>query len=1010
MYRRGKNTRFKAVSSLKWRDMLYLICFIVYLTVSGCQAYDEPGGGTDTGNDGLVTFEIKVPQTGTPESALPGTRALTDAQEGLVREVDVLVFAPSGGSFLYRAAAKTITANPETSTADYRFTAMLEETASCDIVIIANARTAVQDFLTAKGSIAFSKTDLQAGLCLTNSGKWDTQTPTPIPMWAEDMGRQVVKETVIKGIMLHRMLTRIQIKVAADNFDLREVYLYNAPSKGAVIPATASWDPTWKSTSAAPADPATGKATAVSMPAGWNRNTQPLVYTYLASEVQDKACTHEIYTFEAPAGDGSTGPDNTFLVIGGLYNGSTTVTYYRIDIAAQNSASQYEYLPLLRNHTYDFTVNSIARQGYQSADIACQAGPENTGVVLVVEHDEDLRYYVSDGHFYLAASEKIVRLPYSAAVWTTSMKIRSNYAAGWSVKASDSETDPDMTCSWITLHTALPSTGQELSYTVGVNDGWAVRRAYLHISAGIEIVITIEQESQGGVELPTVSPTGNIPSAGQTRTVTITGMFTSGIPVRVRDKYDSQAIDSNTVPANSPGGLPSSATLILPEWADEEARWLVFEYQDPGNSRWSIFHEDIQEGFNYEITTDLPEGGDLPKKPGTSQDPTVTVSGSAWPGIRIRAIDLGSLEVITDPLSVPAGNDGISRTVTLPVQAYSQWEDQPSRTVGLQWSVDGNAWTTFRTATQQGFFRIDGIIHKIYHPGTNERNNISHDGARILVTVSGDFDDGVVEVRLGPSAVQVDRVVDWVSANTATELYCRYNRTILPRSIPISYRKNINNGWENWTYEQTNNSTGNIATYVQPSIAFEMPETGRILAREDCTHAYTQLTTPYMSWSVAMGIDGNYNGENYNYDHTSGYPTYDISNGGCAAYYEGSDPNDAVRGQGKWYLWGDGRNEYTGEAQLFRLPRSQERDTALGLEIGTEYWTFMPGYNPTYMSTVQILENKWSIEYKYKPTAMTYVNYNPPYFIKTRCVRFPSAGEQQQIDNGGYAPDVITTY
>ncbi|MCD8032527.1 MAG: hypothetical protein LUF85_17330 [Bacteroides sp.] len=943
---------------------------------------------------------------------------MTGAQETQVQEVNILVFEPSGGNFLYSASAKTITKNPENSNNDYKFTAKLEEHTGCDIVLITNANSAVQAFLTAQGSTPFTKATLQSGLNLNTTdsyhdsdGKWDTTTPALFPMWGERQNLAIAKNAVIEGIMLHRMVSRINFYVAADNFNLREVYLYNSLTTGAILPNATHWDATWKESGAAPTDPEVGKATAPSLPTGWTYTTSPLIYSYLNSEVTDKTCVNEIYTFEAPAGDASAGPANTYLVIGGNYESSTDITYYRIDIAEKNSAGMYEYLPLLRNHTYEFTLNSVARKGYSTADMAAQAGPENTDVVLIVEHDSELHYFVSDSHYYLGVDQKIVRLPYSISSQTEELKIKTNYPNGWTVKVSDSETDPNVPCTWLTVNTSVPSTGRELSYTAAPNDTWAVRRAYLHISAGVEMVVTIELDSKSAVELPTITPTGDIPAAGQTRTVTLTGLFEQDIPIRARDKYDTQALDQQNAPANAPGGNPVNVILTIPPWPSEEIRTIVFEYQDPNTSLWVIFHEDIQLGYDFELHTTLTEGGVIPEKPMVA-DYMVTVAGAAWPDIYLRAIDSGTLEVISDPVTIPSGYMG-SSWQRLPVYAYNQWNEQPVRNVEFQYSTDGTVWTTFRSGTQKGWYKINQISYKIYHPGTTQRNDISHDGARVVLTINGDFPDGVVEARLGTSEVQIDRVGgDGISANTDTELLCRYNRTLLTRTIPISYRIFVNNSWQPWSYEQS--GTGNIATLPQPSIACEMPFTGRIIAWEDAkNHTMKNDSYYYMTWAEAMGIHTTYNYNNYDADVTTrDYPTYGesctyinttIETGGCSLYYEGNDPDDPIRGIGNWYLWGDGKSQYEGESQFFIQTHPSERSAALGLRAGTEYWTYGTG-NKEYQVTVKILENNWTFAFKYKP--LLGADYN---IMRTRCVRYPSAGEREQFENG-YAPNVVTNY
>ncbi len=997
---------------------LFVSCIILFgWTACQPEAFGtEPDPGIEENNG--VTFEIRIPQNSSPQT---GTRSLTGTQETEVTEVNILVFEPSGGNFLYGVSAKSITKNPENSDSDYKFTAMPEEHSGCDVMLITNAHAAIQAFLTAQGTTPFTKTTLQAGLTLENTGsyhasdgKWDTTTPALFPMWGERENLTIAKNAVIEGIMLHRMVTRINFYVAADNFDLREIYLYHSLTQGAIIPDAANWDASWKESGAGATDPEVGKATGPSLSSGWTRTASPLVYTYLDSEVNDKACVNEIYTFEAPAGDSSSGPENTFLVIGGLYAGSTDITYYRIDIAEKNSAGMYEYLPLLRNHTYEFTLNSVDRKGYATPDIAAEAGPENTGVVLIVEHDADLHYVVSDSHYYLGTDQRIVRLPYSVSSQTESFIIKTNYPYGWTVKVSDSETDPDVPCTWLTVNTPIPSTGQELSYTAAANDAWAVCRAYLHLSAGIEMVVTIELDSKSAVELPTLTPTGDIPTSRQIRTVTLTGLFEQDIPIRARDKYDTQALDQQDAPANAPGGSAVDVTIEILAWDSDNPRTIVFEYQDPNTSLWVIFHEDIQLGYDFELHTTLTDGGVILEKPLVA-DYMVTVVDVAWPDLQLRVVDTGTLEVISDPVTIPSGYTGSSWQQLL-VYAYDQWNDQPARDVAFQWSKDGMVWNTLRSATQQGWYKIANIAYKIYHPGSTQRYDISHDGARVVLTISGDFPDGVVEARLGPSEVRVERAGgDGISANTDTELYCRYNRTLITCAISVSYHIFINNTWEAWSYEQ--NGAGNITTLSQPSIAFEIPATGRILAWEDAAN-YTMKNNSYyyMTWSDAMGIHPDYNTTIYTADVAArDYLTYGEvytvgvnpptlqETGGCSLYYEGNDPDDPVQGKGNWYLWGDGKSQNEGEAQFFVQNHPDERSAALGLKAGMKYWTYGTG-NDEYQVTVKIFKNQWSFAFKYKPLLGD--SYN---IMRTRCVRYPSAGELEQYQNG-YAPDVVTTY
>jgi hypothetical protein len=59
-------------------------------------------------------------------------------------------------------------------------------------------------------------------------------------------------------------------------------------------------------------------------------------------------------------------PDATCLVIGGKYDGSDRITYYRIDITEGNTAStmtSMDYSDIVRNTRYDITITEVRSGG-----------------------------------------------------------------------------------------------------------------------------------------------------------------------------------------------------------------------------------------------------------------------------------------------------------------------------------------------------------------------------------------------------------------------------------------------------------------------------------------------------------------------------------------------------------------------------------------------------------------------------------------------------------------------
>lgn len=462
---------------MKNRYKLFRTILLLPLLLQSC--HKEPLE-LRSGNDTLITLSVRVPAENTP-----GTRAMTDANESAVATMDIFLFKTStdGGGFVHHTTASQVTIGNDNKGT---FSVQLP-IGTYDMVLIANARSQCTTAL-ASLTAASTRTSLQQALTVTNTGKWkaDDNDYTPIPMWGQVTPAIITEGCKIEGINLTRMLSRINVTPAQNltNFTLTHVYLYHHFTEGFIIPQDNDWalvggKPTASDPSLAPA---------------WTHSSAaPLEYTGAEAAGQ---CVNEIYTFEAPAADLTDDSKNTFLVIGGKYGTDISSTFYRIDLAADQSGT-LTHLPLLRNHKYEIFIRAVTGSGAATYSDAASAPAYNLKSELVVIDEGDMQYFVYDDHYFLGADDREMEVDHNAGQHT--FEVRTDHPQGWRAVVSGSATEVTaLTGGWLTIDApANGGTGtSDLNYTVLANGTSNPRTAYIHIStdSGLKMVIAISQQ------------------------------------------------------------------------------------------------------------------------------------------------------------------------------------------------------------------------------------------------------------------------------------------------------------------------------------------------------------------------------------------------------------------------------------------------------------------------------------------------------------------------------------
>ncbi|EEI90823.1 hypothetical protein HMPREF0765_3583, partial [Sphingobacterium spiritivorum ATCC 33300] len=200
-------------------------------------------------------------------------------------------------------------------------------------------------------------------------------------------------------------------------FRMTSVSIYNSSSNARIAPVAANLDPSGL------------KVTTPSIPASLQINSTPLVYIPdpVNQPFETVNSIRQIYLFEKAKAASAGASEALSLIIGGHYDGSSTETYYKIELLSATATPAP--LDLLRNHHYILKIVEISGEGYATKEAALAARPSNmqTSVLTLDGANQKITYF--DEQYYLSMNNTNALFASNIAA-SVNINIQTN-APGW---------------------------------------------------------------------------------------------------------------------------------------------------------------------------------------------------------------------------------------------------------------------------------------------------------------------------------------------------------------------------------------------------------------------------------------------------------------------------------------------------------------------------------------------------------------------------------------------------
>lgn len=367
--------------------------------------------GTPRPEDAKVILNIRTPKSVAPQRR---ARSVQTPEETAVREVHVLVFRDAQGTgeytFAYRVRGSRLS---QQSNGASQFEAILQTTdVPIRLVILANCGELFQTFSPGVGQ---SEESVRSELVMEFPGEGLSDF---LPMYGEislpgiDAGQtNVIGVTVLRAVARVDVVTRLETGSPA--FELRDVRIYRANDRLRLIPDDV-------------ADFDAPKVTAPTVPASAEPLIRPLTKT--AQEPTDSI--GGLYLPESLSVSDSQlrRTAATTVVVGGVFEGDTEVTYYRVDF--NSGVAGHPFGQVLRNYLYTFTVKRVTASGWPTAEEA--ATNLSASMTVEVQPWDD---FTSDMYFhegYLGVSTRSVQMPFLPGYpRTVDVESTENYSIEW---------------------------------------------------------------------------------------------------------------------------------------------------------------------------------------------------------------------------------------------------------------------------------------------------------------------------------------------------------------------------------------------------------------------------------------------------------------------------------------------------------------------------------------------------------------------------------------------------
>ena len=440
------NPPLSTLYSLLYAIFMVVIAILLTSCISEEISYKPAPKPDDPVKSGYMKIRLNTPESHIPRTKSSGTRSMDNQAERFLdtEMLNVLVFSYNDDgngniteTFYYKATISGSVEFDENDGSKATVVVRLLKSASPNdlfrFVIVAN-----HDFsgIEMVRNIT-TKQEVLEQLTYSVSGKWnaDSQEYSLFPMWGEGVPVAVTDNMPSPAIDLHRALARIDVGLnfvtengklteqayGIPGFKLAEVLVFRTFDKGYI----------------APLDGAASEIPGIPPVASRHDDNSPLDYIIPDIGGVD-SYIREIYVPEAGL---PPTPDNDnihCIVVGGYYQNSSVVSYYRLDFAKETGPGTRTYLPILRNHRYVFNITQVNGPGFSSAISALQSTPTIGNVVYdLVAWDATIHEMETQGQYYFGIDNRDLLAEPQSTVSDTNNKFTVKYQTNYPLSSTD---------------------------------------------------------------------------------------------------------------------------------------------------------------------------------------------------------------------------------------------------------------------------------------------------------------------------------------------------------------------------------------------------------------------------------------------------------------------------------------------------------------------------------------------------------------------------------------------